>query len=136
MLVTLVVLIAGGAVVAALFGDDSPLRHPGLKNRPVPPLRPGALRSVSFSTRFRGYDPVEVDQWLAAAADAWEALAEVAGEELLALADEELQLASAPDEDGLRHGLAWLDRITEPSERVSGEELQDGGSDPTGVLDR
>lgn len=142
ILVTLVVLVAGGAVVAALFGDDSPLRHPGLRKRPSQPVRPSDLRAVTFSTRFRGYDPVEVDQWLTAAADAWEALADVAGQDLVSVAEQELHLGTSPDEDGFRHGLAWLERSvgpadsTGPADDASSEELEDGGSDSARVLDR
>jgi DivIVA domain-containing protein len=119
-----------------LFGDDSPLRHPGLRNRPNQPIRPRDLRSASFSTRFRGYDPVEVDRWMAAAADAWEALAQVAGEELLLAADEQIRPAGAPDEERRRDGVTPLERTTEPGDAVSGEELEDGGSDPARILDR
>lgn len=70
ILVIVVVFVTGAAVIATLFVEDSPLRHPGLLGAPRPPISPADLRAVSFPTRFRGYDPVLVDQWLAAAADA------------------------------------------------------------------
>lgn len=89
ILVTVVVFVTGAAVIATLFGEDSPLRHPGLRGGPDQPIRPVDLRSISFPTRFRGYDPVLVDQWLAAAADALEIVSDTAGADLVALADEQ-----------------------------------------------
>ncbi|HEX9766187.1 MAG TPA: DivIVA domain-containing protein [Nitriliruptorales bacterium] len=88
ILVTVVVFVTGAAVIATLFTEDSPLRHPGLRGEPDQPIRPIDLRSVSFPTRFRGYDPVLVDQWLTAAADALEMLSDTAGPELVALAED------------------------------------------------
>lgn len=70
------------------------------------------LRDARFPISWQGYDPAHVDAWVAAVADAWDAL------------------VAEADPDALRRARARLDG---PG---SGEELEDGGGDRPGILDR
>ena len=89
IVVTIIVLVTGAAVIATLFGEQRQPLPPRDSRVPRQPIRPGDLRRVRFPLRFRGYDPVLVDQWLVAAADALDVLGHTAGPDLVALADEQ-----------------------------------------------
>lgn len=108
------VLALGVVVAALLLEGPAPRHHPGRPGRAVPTSR--ELRDARFRLRWRGYDPYEVDIVLAAAADALDALAAEAGADAAERAQRRLRTA--------RGGSAL------------GEELEDGGGDGSGVLDR
>lgn len=105
-------LLALAAVVAAIVGDapGGPARRPagGLPE-------PGELRRTRFPTAWRGYDRAHVDAFLAATADALEVLLDEVPPEAAERARRRLSGSEPPG---------------------SGQELEDGGGDRPGVLDR
>ena len=119
IVVTIIVLVTGAAVIATLFGEERQPVRPRDRRVPRQPIRPADLRRVRFPLRFRGYDPVVVDQWLVAAADALDVLGHTAGPDLVALADEQFL------DDG-----EWMtDLVTPDGTSASSETEQPPGDD-------
>lgn len=118
--------VVGLIVVVAAFLLDRPVEADGDAPATALPAglpRPGDVRSLRFPTAWwGGYDHRAVDAELRELAERYEALYVAAGPSVLAEAERRLaggDLRPGPTTDG-----------------SSAEELEDGGGDGAGVLDR